>query len=113
MKAVILAGGRGSRISEESHLRPKPMIEIGGRPILWHIMKIYAHHGINEFVLCLGYKGELIKDYFLNYASRSTDFTVQLGREGSVEFHGDDRDQESWRVTLADTGSGPPVEWPP
>jgi glucose-1-phosphate cytidylyltransferase len=101
MKLIILAGGRGTRISEESHLRPKPMIEIGGRPILWHIMKIYSHHGINDFVICCGYKGYLIKEYFANYFLHMSDVTIDLSAN-SVEVH--DRRAEPWRITLLDTG---------
>ena len=78
MKAIILAGGLGSRISEESHLRPKPMIEIGGKPILWHIMKMYSHHGVNDFVICLGYKGYMIKEYFSNYFLHTSDVTFHM-----------------------------------
>ena len=101
MKAVILAGGLGSRISEESHLRPKPMIEIGGKPILWHIMKIYAHHGINDFVVCLGYKGYAIKEYFSNYFLHNSDVTIDA-RANTTTFH--NTHAEPWRVTLIDTG---------
>lgn len=101
MKAVILAGGMGTRISEESHLRPKPMIEIGGRPILWHIMKIYHHYGIDEFIICLGYRGYFIKEYFANYFMHNSDFTID-GRSQTITFHGSKA--ESWRVTLVDTG---------
>lgn len=101
LKVVILAGGRGSRISEESHLRPKPMIEIGGRPILWHIMKTYAHHGLRDFIVCLGYRGYQIKEYFLNYALHEADVTVDLA-SNTVEFH--QVRAEPWRVTLIDTG---------
>lgn len=101
MKAVILAGGMGTRISEESVIRPKPMIEIGGKPILWHIMKIYSSHGVNDFVICLGYKGYLIKEWFANYALHTSDVTFDLAR-GSVEVH--HRTTEPWRVTLVDTG---------
>ena len=86
MQVVILAGGMGTRISEESYLRPKPMIEIGGRPILWHIMKIYHAHGVNNFVVCLGYKGYMIKEYFSNYFMHNADITVD-GETGQVEFH--------------------------
>ncbi len=100
-KCVILAGGRGTRISEESHLRPKPMVEIGGRPILWHIMKIYAAHGIEEFVVLLGYKSWVIKDYFLNYGAWRADITVDLA-QNSVHVHQDRA--EPWRVTLVETG---------
>ena len=85
MKIVILCGGLGTRLSEETQLRPKPMVEIGGRPMLWHIMKIYERHGMSDFVLALGYKGELIKDYFLNYHARQSDMTVQL-KSGQVEY---------------------------
>ncbi len=101
MKAVILAGGYGTRISEESALRPKPLIEIGGRPILWHIMKIYAAHGINEFVVCLGYKGYMIKEFFANYRLHTADVTFHL-RENSCTIHRSET--EDWTVTLVDTG---------
>jgi glucose-1-phosphate cytidylyltransferase len=97
MKAVILAGGLGTRLSEETHLRPKPMVEVGGYPILWHIMKIYSAHGINEFIICCGYKGYVIKEYFLNYASHMSDITIDLS-EKSVEVHRDRA--EPWRITL-------------
>jgi glucose-1-phosphate cytidylyltransferase len=101
MKAVILAGGRGTRISEESHLRPKPMIEIGGRPILWHIMNIYSSHGVNDFIIALGYRGEVIKQYFANYAIYASDLTVDI-RRGEIRTHRNYA--EDWRVTLVDTG---------
>ena len=101
MKTVILAGGLGTRISEESHLRPKPMIEIGGRPILWHIMKIYGAAGINEFVILLGYKGYMIKEYFFNYALHMSDVTVDL-RTKQTTIHRND--SEDWKVSLVDTG---------
>ncbi|WP_166424988.1 glucose-1-phosphate cytidylyltransferase [Paraglaciecola sp. 20A4] len=101
MKAVILAGGLGTRISEESHLRPKPMIEIGGKPILWHIMKIYSHHGINDFVICLGYKGYIIKEYFANYFLHMSDVTFDM-RTNQMKVH--QEHAEPWRVTLVDTG---------
>jgi glucose-1-phosphate cytidylyltransferase len=101
MKAVILAGGLGTRFSEETSVRPKPMIEIGGRPILWHIMKIYAAHGIEEFVICLGYKGYVIKEYFYNYFLHMSDVTFHMG-ENRMEVH--QRRAESWKVTLVDTG---------
>lgn len=101
MKAVILAGGMGTRISEESSLRPKPMIEIGGKPILWHILKMYARHGINDFVICLGYKGYMIKEWFANHALHTSDVTFDLAK-GTVELH--HRTTEPWRVTLVDTG---------
>ena len=105
MKVVILCGGRGTRLREETEFRPKPMVPIGGRPILWHIMKIYAHHGFREFVLCLGYKGEMIKDYFRNYLWNTCDTTLTLGRQPEVEFH-NRHDEEDWKVTLAETGEG-------
>jgi glucose-1-phosphate cytidylyltransferase len=101
VKAVILAGGLGTRISEESHLRPKPMIEIGGRPILWHIMKIYSHHGINEFVICLGYRGYVIKEYFANYFLHMSNVTFDMAAN-RMEVH--QQYAEPWRVTLVDTG---------
>lgn len=101
MKAVILAGGFGTRLSEETEIIPKPMVEIGGRPILWHVMKIYAAHGIKDFVICLGYKSEYIKKFFLDYAPTLSDFTVDL-RSRKVEFH--NQRAEDWRVTLIDTG---------
>lgn len=101
MKAVILAGGLGTRISEESHLKPKPMIEIGGRPILWHIMKIFSHYGINDFVICLGYRGYVIKEYFANYFLHMSDVTFDIaGNQMEVHQHS----AEPWRVTLVDTG---------
>ncbi len=102
MKAVILAGGLGTRILEESHLRPKPMIEIGGKPILWHIMKSYSHHGINDFIICLGYKGYVIKEYFANYFLHMSDVTFDL-EKNSIEVH--EQHAEPWRVTLVDTGA--------
>jgi hypothetical protein len=103
MKAVILAGGYGTRLSEETGVRPKPMVEIGGRPILWHIMKGYAHHGINNFVICLGYKGFLIKEFFANYFLRMADVTFDL-RVNAMKVH--TAAAEPWRVTLVDTGEG-------
>jgi glucose-1-phosphate cytidylyltransferase len=101
MKAVILAGGLGTRISEESHLRPKPMIEIGGKPILWHIMKIFSVHGVREFVICCGYKGYIIKEYFANYFLHTADATFDITRN-TVEVH--QNYAEPWKVTLVDTG---------
>ncbi len=101
MKAVILAGGRGSRLGEETDVRPKPMVEIGGWPILWHIMKIYSTYGINDFIICLGYKGWFIKEYFANYFLRSSDVTIDLSLN-STEIHA--VAAEPWRVTLVDTG---------
>ncbi len=102
MKVVLLCGGLGTRISEESHLKPKPMIEIGGRPILWHIMKLFSHYGFNEFIVCLGYKGYVIKEYFSNYVLHNADLTVDLAK-GSVEYHA--TKHEPWKVTLVDTGA--------
>lgn len=101
MKAVILAGGLGTRLAEETGVRPKPMVEIGGRPIIWHIMKIYAHHGITDFVVCLGYKGYMIKEYFGNYGLHMSDVTVDL-RKGTINVHRNLA--EDWRVSLIDTG---------
>ncbi|VFR25593.1 Glucose-1-phosphate cytidylyltransferase [plant metagenome] len=101
MKAVILAGGLGTRISEESYLKPKPMIEIGGKPILWHIMKTYSHHGINDFVICCGYKGYVIKEYFANYFLHMSDVTFDMTRNSMTVHH---RYVEPWQVTLVDTG---------
>lgn len=102
MKTVILAGGLGTRISEESHLKPKPMIEIGGRPILWHIMRHYAHHGFNEFIVCLGYRGYVVKEYFANYVLHNADLTVDLA-SGAIEYHA--TNHEPWKVTLVETGA--------
>lgn len=102
MQAVILAGGLGSRISEETYLRPKPMVTVGNRPILWHIMKKFSAHGINDFVVCLGYKGEVIKEYFLNFKCYNSNF---VARVGSSEFKILDEEAEDWRVTLVDTGT--------
>jgi glucose-1-phosphate cytidylyltransferase len=104
VKVVILAGGRGTRLAEETDIRPKPMVEIGGLPILWHIMKIYRAHGLREFVVALGYKGELVKQYFLDYRLRASDVTVSLA-DGGVDVH--DGDREDWIVHLVDTGLDP------
>jgi len=101
MKAVILAGGLGTRISEETHLKPKPMIEIGGKPVLWHIMKLYSAHGIDEFIICCGYKGYVIKEYFANYFLHMSDVTFDMSRN-EMQVH--QRNAEPWRVTLIDTG---------
>ena len=101
MKVVILAGGLGTRIAEETAVRPKPMVEIGGKPILWHIMKSYAAHGFNDFIVCLGYKGHVIKEYFANYFLHTSDVTIDLARN-SIDVHA--TNSESWRVTLVDTG---------
>lgn len=101
MKAVILAGGYGSRLSEETSVKPKPMVEIGGKPILWHLMKIYASHGVNEFVICLGYKGYVIKEYFANYFLHHADVTIDMATN-QLEYH--NANAEPWKVTLVDTG---------
>ncbi|MEI6083870.1 MAG: glucose-1-phosphate cytidylyltransferase [Verrucomicrobiota bacterium] len=103
MKVVLLCGGLGTRLREETEFRPKPMVEIGGRPILWHIMKSYAHYGFKDFVLCLGYKGTLIKEYFLNYESMNNDFTICLGRQNKILHHGAHSEQD-FNVTLVDSG---------
>lgn len=102
MKAVILAGGYGSRLGEVTNIVPKPMVEIGGKPILWHIMKTYSYYGINEFIICLGYKANIIKDYFLHYDARNEDFTIDLST-GNVEFH-TQHNEQNWKITLVDTG---------
>jgi glucose-1-phosphate cytidylyltransferase len=101
MKAVILAGGLGTRMTEETHLKPKPMIEIGGKPILWHIMKIYSAHGINDFIICLGYKGYMIKEYFANYSLHMSDVTFNF-KDNKMSVH--EQKAEPWQVTLVDTG---------
>jgi len=103
MKVVILCGGKGTRLREETEFRPKPMVPIGNRPILWHIMKTYAHYGHKDFILCLGYKGDSIKEYFRNYLWNTCDSTLTLGRNPAVQFH-NTHEEEDWKVTLADTG---------
>ena len=103
MKVVMLCGGLGTRLREETEFRPKPLVEIGGRPILWHIMKMYAHAGYRDFVLCLGYRGNMIKEYFLNYEAMNSDFTICLGRRSQIEYNNDHTEQDI-RLTLADTG---------
>ena len=103
MKVVILCGGLGTRLREETEYRPKPMIDVGGRPILWHIMKGYAHYGIKVFVICTGYRGDVIKEYFLNYEAANNDFTICLGSRSQIEYHGAHTEQ-NFRVTVADTG---------
>jgi glucose-1-phosphate cytidylyltransferase len=103
MKVVILCGGKGTRLREETEYRPKPLVAIGGKPILWHIMKTYSAYGFHDFVLCLGYKGEMIKDYFINYDLRNTDFTIHLGTKQIVKNHVA-HDEARWRVSLVDTG---------
>jgi len=104
MKVMLLAGGLGTRLREETEYRPKPMVEVGGKPVLWHIMKNFAAHGLNEFVICTGYRGDVIKDYFLNYEARNNDFTVTLGEKSSIEYH-DRHLEDSWKVTVVDTGA--------
>src|SRR4051812_10953258 len=101
MKAVILAGGLGTRLSEETHLKPKPMVEIGGRPILWHIMKLYSAQGINDFIVCCGYKGYIIKEFFANYFLHTSDVTFDMATN-SMDVHR--KSGEPWKVTLVDTG---------
>jgi glucose-1-phosphate cytidylyltransferase len=103
MKVVVLCGGLGTRLREETEFRPKPMVEIGGRPILWHIMKTYAHSGFREFVLCLGYRGNTIKEYFLNYEAMNNDFTISLGQKSQIQYNAVHTEQ-GFQVTLADTG---------
>lgn len=103
MKVIILCGGYGTRLKEETEFRPKPMVEVGGKPILWHIMKIYSHYGFNDFILCIGYKGEMIKEYFLNYETMNNDFTIRLGRGNQIDFHSN-HSESNWTVTIADTG---------
>lgn len=103
MKAILLAGGLGTRLREETEFRPKPMVEIGGRPVLWHIMKNLSAQGIDDFVIATGYKSNMIKEYFLNYEAWNNDFTIELGKQNSVRFHGE-HDEASWRVTIVDTG---------
>lgn len=103
MKVVILAGGLGTRIREETEYRPKPMVQIGTKPILWHIMKIYDHFGFHDFIICLGYKGAVIKDYFLHYEVMNSDFTVNLGNRNNITLH-NDHTERNWNVTLAETG---------
>ncbi len=103
MKVIVLCGGLGTRLREETEFRPKPLVEIGGRPILWHIMKTYAHAGLLDFVLCLGYRGNMIKEYFLNYEPMNNDFTISLGKKSKIEFNNEHTEQD-FRVTLVDTG---------
>ena len=103
MKVVILCGGQGTRLREETEFRPKPLVEVGRRPILWHIMKLYAHHGFRDFVLCLGYRGHMIKEYFLNYEAMNNDFTIGLGCQSRIEYH-EAHGEQDFLVTLAETG---------
>ena len=102
MQTVILAGGLGTRLSEETHLKPKPMVEIGGKPILWHILKMYSYYGLNDFIICCGYKGYIIKEYFANYFLHMSDVTFKLGEGNNMEIH--QNKSESWKVTCVDTG---------
>ena len=102
MKAVVLAGGLGTRLAEETHLKPKPMVEIGGKPILWHILKTYSCFGVNDFIICCGYKGYIIKEYFANYFLHNSDVTFHLDQDNCMEIH--QRHAESWKITLVDTG---------
>lgn len=104
MKVVILCGGLGTRLREETEFRPKPMVKIGEKPILWHIMKIYAHHGFKDFIICLGYKGEMIKEYFLNYKMMNNDFTMQLGKQKGIHFLNNDTEYD-WKISLINTGA--------
>jgi len=103
MKTVILCGGQGTRLREETEYRPKPLVEVGGRPILWHIMKGYAQHNLTDFVLCLGYRGQMIKEYFLNYGAMNNDFTIKLGARQDIQYHGEENEGH-FSVTLSDTG---------
>jgi glucose-1-phosphate cytidylyltransferase len=103
MKVIILCGGQGTRLREETEYRPKPLVEVGGKPILWHIMKTYAHYGYSDFVLCLGYRGNMIKEYFLNYEAMNNDFTICLGQKSHIHFN-DAHMEQDFRVTLAETG---------
>lgn len=103
MKVVILAGGLGTRLREETEFRPKPLVDVGGRPVMWHIMKTYAHYGFHDFIICLGYRGNMIKDYFLNYEAMNNDFTICLGRQNQIVYH-EAHHEQNFKVTLADTG---------
>ena len=103
MEVVILCGGKGIRLIQETEFRPKPLVEIGSRPILWHIMKIYDYYGYKDFILCTGYKGDMIKEYFLNYRAMNNDFTIRLGKKSEPKFY-DKGSQEEWNVTIVDTG---------
>lgn len=104
MKVVLLAGGLGTRMREETEYKPKPMVEVGGKPVLWHLMKLFATHQMTEFVVCTGYRGDVIKDYFLNYDARMNDFTAHLGKSSHIEVHGQ-HSETDWEVTVADTGA--------
>lgn len=102
-KVVILCGGKGIRLAQETEFRPKPLVEIGNRPILWHIMQIYSHYGFKDFILCTGYKGDMIKEYFLNYRAMNSDFTIRIGKKKELTFH-DSGNAEDWNITIVDTG---------
>src|SRR3954453_1521455 len=104
MKVVILCGGLGTRLREETEFRPKPLVDVGGRPILWHIMKLYAHYGFRDFLLCLGYRGHMIKEYFLNYEAMNNDFTICLGKNAKISYN-DNHEEQDFFVTLAETGA--------
>jgi glucose-1-phosphate cytidylyltransferase len=104
MKVIILCGGQGTRLKEETEFKPKPMVEIGGKPILWHIMKLFSFYGYKEFILALGYKGDVIRDYFLNFKFYNNDFTIQLGNENNLVFHSNNEEKE-WKVTMVETGA--------
>ena len=104
MQAIILCGGRGTRLREITETLPKPMVEIGGKPILWHIMAIYSHHNIRDFILCLGYKGNVIKDYFLNFQAMNSDFSIVLGENNSIQFRNSFQMEKGWKLSLIDTG---------
>lgn len=104
LKVVLLAGGLGTRMREETEYKPKPMVEVGGRPVLWHLMKVFAAHDLKDFVVCTGYRGDVIKDYFLNYDARMNDFTAHLGASSHIEVHGN-HEERDWKVTVADTGA--------
>jgi glucose-1-phosphate cytidylyltransferase len=108
VKAVILAGGLGTRLREETEFRPKPMVEVGGKPILWHLMKLFAFHSVTDFVVCIGYRGEVIRDYFLNYEGRTNDFTIRLGHHPEIEYHNSHL-ETGWAVTVVDTGAETPT----
>lgn len=103
MQVVILAGGFGTRLREETEFRPKPLVDVGGHPILWHILKIYAHYGFRDFIVCLGYRGNMIKEYFLNYEAMHNDFTISLGRQNCITYHGEHQEQD-FNITMVETG---------
>jgi len=104
VKVILLAGGLGTRMREETEYKPKPMVVVGGKPVMWHLMKSFASQGLTDFVVCIGYRGEVIKDYFLNYDARTNDFTAHLGQQNHIEVHGN-HSETDWKVTVADTGA--------